>query len=324
MLTRRHIAALTGAAIFGRAARAQPRWSPSRSIRILVGAVPGGGNDTTTRILAPKLQALLGQPIVVENRPGGAGNIAAEATINAPPDGHTLVMGTIASLVMNPIMTRLTSDMTTDLTPIGRSVEVLNVVVVPPDRPWRDLRSLIEAARARPDALAYGSSGIGSGGHLAGALLDHRAGIRTVHVPYRGGGQLISDIISGKVDYSAATAATVLPHIEAGRLRALAVPAAQRTAMLPEVPTVAEAADLPGYAIPNWYAVMGPRALPEPIIARLSEALTEALHDPGTVAALMRHGLEPSPSTPAELLRFMREETARWTPILREAGASGN
>lgn len=322
MVPRRSLAALAGAAILGRSVRAQQPWSPSRSIRILVGAVPGGGNDTTTRILAPKLQALLGQPIVVENRPGGAGNIAAEATVNAPPDGHTLVMGTIASLVMNPIMTRLTYDMTTDLTPIGRSVEVLNVVVVPVDRPWRDLRSLIAAARARPETLAYGSSGIGSGGHLAGALLDHRAGIRTVHVPYRGGGQLITDIISGKVDYSAATATTVMSHIEAGRLRALAVPGAQRTAMLPEVPTVAEAADLPGYAIPNWYAVMGPRALPEPIIARLSEALTTALRDPEIAANLMRHGLEPSPSSPAELLRFMREETARWTPILREAGVN--
>lgn len=322
MVPRRSLAALAGVAILGGTVRAQQPWSPSRSIRILVGAVPGGGNDTTTRILAPKLQALLGQPIVVENRPGGAGNIAAEATVNAPPDGHTLVMGTIASLVMNPIMTRLTYDMTTDLTPIGRSVEVLNVVVVPVDRPWRDLRSLIAAARARPETLAYGSSGIGSGGHLAGALLDHRAGIRTVHVPYRGGGQLITDIISGKVDYSAATATTVMSHIEAGRLRALAVPGAQRTAMLPDVPTVAEAADLPGYAIPNWYAVMGPRALPEPIISRLSEALTAALRAPEITANLMRHGLEPSPSSPAELLRFMREETTRWTPILREAGVN--
>jgi tripartite-type tricarboxylate transporter receptor subunit TctC len=322
MLPRRHLSVLAGAAILGRAAQAQQSWSPSRSIRILVGAVPGGGNDTTTRILAPKLQALLGQPIVVENKPGGAGTIAAEATINAPPDGHTLVMGTIASLVMNPIISRLTYDTTSDLTPIGRSVEVLNVVVVPVDRPWRDLRALIAAARARPETLAYGSSGIGSGGHLAGALLDHRAGIRTVHVPYRGGGQLIADIISGKVDYSAGTATTVMSHIEAGRLRALAVPGAQRTAMLPDVPTVAEAADLPGYAIPNWYAVMGPRALPEPIIARLSEALTTALRDPEVVANLMRHGLEPSPSSPAELLRFMREETARWAPILREAGVN--
>lgn len=322
MVPRRSLAVLAGAAAFGSTVRAQQPWSPSRSIRILVGAVPGGGNDTTTRILAPKLQALLGQPIVVENKPGGAGTIAAEATINAAPDGHTLVMGTIASLVMNPIISRLTYDATSDLTPIGRSVEVLNVVVVPVDRPWRDLRALIAAARTRPETLAYGSSGIGSGGHLAGALLDHRAGIRTVHVPYRGGGQLIADIISGKVDYSAATATTVMSHIEAGRLRALAVPGAQRTTMLPDVPTVAEAADLPGYAIPNWYAVMAPRALPEPIIARLSEALTMALRDPEIAANLMRHGLEPSPSSPAELLRFMREETARWTPILREAGVN--
>ncbi|HEY4249675.1 MAG TPA: tripartite tricarboxylate transporter substrate binding protein [Roseomonas sp.] len=324
MLSRRHFAALTGAAAFGRAARAQTPWSPSRSIRILVGAAAGGGNDITTRTLAPKLQALLGQSIVVENRPGGAGNIASEATVIAPPDGATVMMGTIGSLVMNPIMTRLNFDMMTDLTPIGRSVEVLNVVVVPVDRPWRDLRSLIMAAQAQPETLTYGTSGVGSGGHLAGALLDHRAGIRTVHVPYRGGGQLITDIVSGKVDYSVATAATVMPFIETGRLRALAVPGAQRIAMLPEVPTVAEAADLPGYAIPNWYALMGPRALPQPIVARWSDALNEALRDPETAARLAQHGLEPAPSSPAELLRFMREETERWTPILREAGASAN
>jgi tripartite-type tricarboxylate transporter receptor subunit TctC len=324
MVPRRHLAALAGLAAFGKAARAQAPWSPSRSIRVLVGFAAGGGTDVTTRTMAPKLQALLGQPIVVENRPGGAGNIASEATVIAPPDGHSLMMGTIASLVMNPIMTRLAFDMTTDLTPIGRAVEVLNVLVVPPDRPWRDLASLIAAARARPDGIAYGSSGVGGAGHLAGALLDQRTGTRTVHVPYRGGGQLITDILSGKVDYSVATAATVLPHIEAGRLRALAVPGAARTALLPEVPTVAEAAGLPGYAIPNWYALMGPRALPEPIVARLSEAMLETLRDPETVANLTRHGLEPSPGGPAELLRQMREETARWAPILRDAGANAN
>ncbi|MES2712902.1 MAG: tripartite tricarboxylate transporter substrate binding protein [Pseudomonadota bacterium] len=324
MFTRRHFAGLAAGAALAHPALAQAPWSPTRPIRVLVGFTAGGGTDVTTRIVAAKMQALLGQPFVVENRPGGSGNIASEATVIAAPDGHTLMMGTIASLVMNPILSRLSFDMLTDLTPIGRSVDVTNLLVVPPDRPWRDLAALIAAARVRPDAIAYGSSGVGSAGHLAGLLLERQANIRTVHVPYRGGGQLISDILSGKVDYSVATAATVLPHIEAGRLRALGVPNKERSALAPTVPTVAEAANLPGYEIANWYALMGPRALPEPIIARLNAALVEALRDPEVAGGLSRHGLEPAPSTPAELARFMREETARWGPVLREAGATSN
>ncbi|MDB5314477.1 MAG: hypothetical protein JWO26_3962 [Rhodospirillales bacterium] len=328
MFTRRNFAGLAAAGLAAPAlihpGLAQPAWSPTRSIRVFVGAVAGGGTDITTRIVMAKMQALLGRPIVVENRPGGAGNIASEATVTAAPDGHTLMMGTIASLVMNPLLTRLTFDMMTDLTPIGRSVDVTNFLVVTADRPWRNLADLITAARVQPEAISYGSSGVGSAGHLAGALLEQRCGIRTVHVPYRGGGQLITDILSGKVDYSVATAATTLQHIEAGRLRALGVPSAARSALAPDVPTVAEAAGIPGYEIPNWYALLGPRALPEPIVTRLHAALVESLRDPEVAAALSRHGLEPVPSTGAELARFMREETARWGPILREAGANAN
>ena len=235
------------------------QWQPSRPIRILVGFAPGGGTDITTRTLTQKFQALLGQPIVVENRPGAGGNLASEATVNAPADGTALMMGTIASLVMNPLMVRLPFDVLTDLTAIGRSVEVTNVLVVPVDRPWRTLPDMIAAAKARPGTLSYGSSGVGGAGHLGGALLDSMAGIETIHVPYRGGGQLITDILSGKVDFSIATAATVLPHIEAGR-PARAGGALRRGVppLLPEVPTVAEAANLPGYEVANWYAHDGP------------------------------------------------------------------
>ena len=303
---------------------AQGVWNPQRPIRILVGFAPGGGTDITTRTLTNKLQALLGQPIIVENRPGAGGNLASEATVNSPSDGHTLMMGTIASLVLNPILSKLPFDVTTDLTPISRSVEVTNILVVPMDRPWRSLPELIAAARARPDQLTYGSSGVGSAGHLGGALLDSMAKISTVHVPYRGGGQLITDLISGKVDFSVATAATVLPQIEAGKLRALAVPLPQRSKLLPDTPTIAEAGPLPGYEVANWYALMGPRNLARPIVTRVNEALVESLRDPEIVAHLARHGLEAAPSTPEELAGFMRTETAKWTPIVRASGASIN
>jgi tripartite-type tricarboxylate transporter receptor subunit TctC len=234
------------------------------------------------------------------------------------------MMGTIASLVMNPIMTRLSFDVLTDLTTIGRSVEVTNFLVVAPEKPWRTLAELVAAAKARPGTLSYGSSGVGGAGHLGGALLDSMAGIETIHVPYRGGGQLITDILSGKVDFSIATAATVLPHIEAGRLRALAVPFARRSALLPDVPTVAEAANLPGYEVANWYAMMGPRALPRPIVDRVNAAMNEAMRDPEVASNLAKHGLEPAPSTPEELTGFIRAETAKWRPIIERAGANAN
>ena len=321
MISRRTLGASALAAL---ATPALAQWQPTRPIRILVGFAPGGGTDITTRTIGAKLQSLLGQPIVVENRPGAGGNLASEATVNAPNDGHALMMGTIASLVMNPIMARLPFDVLTDLTAIGRSVEVTNVLVVSPDRPWRSLSELIAAAKARPGTLSYGSSGVGGAGHLGGALLDSMAGIETIHVPYRGGGQLITDILSGKVDFSVATAATVLPHIEAGRLRALAVPFARRSALLPDVPTVAEAANLPGYEVANWYAMMGPRGLPRPVVDRVNAALNEAMRDPEVAANLGRHGLEPAPSTPEQLTGFIRAETAKWRPIIERAGASTN
>lgn len=321
MLTRRLLCTSTLAAF---ATPALAQWQPTRPIRILVGFAPGGGTDITTRTVSQKLQTLIGQPIVVENRPGAGGNVASEATVNAPNDGSTFMMGTISSLVMNPIMTRLSFDVLTDLTSIGRSVEVTNILVVPPDRPWRTLPELIAAAKARPDTLSYGSSGVGGAGHLGGALLDSMAGISTVHVPYRGGGQLITDILSGKVDYSIATAATVLPHIEAGRLRALAVPFARRSALLPDVPTVAEAANLPGYEVANWYGMMGPRGMARPIVERMNAALNESLRDPGVVTALAGHGLEPAPTTPEEFAEIIRAETAKWRPIIQRTGASAD
>jgi tripartite-type tricarboxylate transporter receptor subunit TctC len=321
MLTRRLLGTTALATL---AAPVLAQWQPTRPIRILVGFAPGGGTDITTRTLSAKFQALLGQPIVVENRPGAGGNLASEATVNAPADGTALMMGTIASLVMNPIMSRLPFDVMTDLTTIGRSVEVTNVLVVPPDRPWRTLPELIAAARARPGTLSYGSSGVGGAGHLGGALLDSMAGIETIHVPYRGGGQLITDILSGKVDFSIATAATVLPHIEASRLRALAVPFTRRSPLLPDVPTVAEAANLHGYEVANWYGLMGPRGLPRPIVDRMNAVLNEALRDPEVVANLAKHGLEPAPSTPEEFTAIIRAETEKWRPIIARAGASAN
>jgi tripartite-type tricarboxylate transporter receptor subunit TctC len=293
---------------------------PDRPIKITVGFAPGGSTDTVTRLMAPRLGALLGQPVVVDNRPGGSGNVATSTTVRAAPDGYNLLMGTISALAINPSMfTDLGFDPTTDLTPIGMAVDIQSVLVVPADRPWRSVADLVAAAKARPDTLSYSSSGIGGAGHLSGALLDHLAGIRTVHVAYRGGGPAMTDLVSGKIDYSFASAPNALPMIEAGRLRALAVPTEQRLPEMPQVPTVAET--LPGFSVANWYALVGPRGMPAPVVQKVSAALRAVLQDPEVQAMLVSHGATPTPSTPEELGQFIRTETAKWRPIVQATGA---
>jgi tripartite-type tricarboxylate transporter receptor subunit TctC len=324
MLRRRTLAALLPATLLARPALAQGQDYPNRPIRIVVGFAAGGGTDITTRTMLPKLQAALGNAnIVVDNRPGAGGNLATELVTRAAPDGYTLLMGTIGALAINPTIYRnLPFDPQADLTPISMSGNILNVLVVPADRPFRSIADLIAAAKARPDTVTYGSSGVGGAGHLAGALLDQMAGIRTVHVPYRGGGPLMTDLIGGKVDYAFSTAPTAVPQIESGRLRALAVPTPRRSQLLPNVPPVADT--LPGYDVANWYALLGPKGLPQPIVQRLNQAMREALADADVVHHLARHGVEPTPSSPAELAQFIRAETAKWAPIVRATGATAD
>jgi tripartite-type tricarboxylate transporter receptor subunit TctC len=292
---------------------------PSRPLRIIVPAVAAGGSDTSTRILIPRFAAELGQPVVADNRPGGSGTLANDLLAQAPADGHTLQMGTIGNLVVNPLIQRnLAIEPLRDFTHVSLAVQVTNLLVVPADRPWRDVPALVAAAKARPGTLAYGSSGVGSAGHLAGALLDQVAGIESVHVPYRGGGQLITDILSGKLDFAFATAATTLEHVETGRLRALAVPSAERSSLVPTLPTMAETG-VPGYSVLNWYALVGPRGLPPAITARLNAALSAALSDPEALRKLAAQGIEPLPSTPEAATEFLRAEVAKWRAVVQAA-----
>lgn len=322
MIDRRLLLGSTLAMPFIRPAAAQANW-PDRPIRMVVGFAAGGGTDITTRTMTPKMSEFLGQPIVVENRPGASGNIATEAVVRAAPDGYTFMMGTIAALAINPtLFPSLPFNPQTDLTPISMSGNILNILVCPIDRPWRTVADLIAAAKAKPDTLTYGSSGVGGSGHLGGAMFDQLAGIKTIHVPYRGGGPLSSDLAAGNVDFAFATASSTLPLVEGGRVRLLAVPTAQRTPLLPNAPTVAET--VPGYELANWNAVVGPKGLPQPIIERMNAATRAALSDARTAAELVKHGVEPTPSSPDELARFIREETAKWAPIVRASGATTN
>ena len=320
MLRRRHLLAAPVAIVAARAQAQQPNY-PGRPIRVVIGFAPSGSTDVVARIMSGKLQALLGQSIVVENRPGAGGNIATEQVSRAAADGYTLLLGTIGPLAINPTLYRnLSFDPMRDLTPISRVGTVLNVLTVPSDRPWRSVAELLAAARARPDTLTCATSGVGGAGHLANEQLNALAGVRTVHVPYRGGGALLADLVSGKVDYAFTTALNAAPQAQDGKLRLLAVPNARRSRLLPDVPTMAESG-LPGFEMMDWIAMMGPRGLPAPVVRVLSDAVRMTLTDPEMVAQLADRRVEAQPSTPEELTAFLRDETAKWAPIVRASGA---
>lgn len=292
---------------------------PDRAVRMLVGYTPGGAVDISARAFAPRMGDILGQPVVVENRPGAGSNIASEAAVRSPADGYTILLATIGALVVSPMVMRLTFDPQRDLIPVSMAVDLFNILVVPVDRPWRSTAELIAAAKAAPGQLSYGTSGIAGGPHLAGVLFDRMAGIETMPVHYRGGALIVTDLLSGRIDFAFATAPSVLPQIEAGKLRALAVPTLQRSRLLPDVPTVAESG-VPDFDVPGWYAVVAPRGTPEPVVAKLASAMRTALDDREVTATLNRNGLEPKPTTPAELAAAWQAERTKWTPIIRESG----
>jgi tripartite-type tricarboxylate transporter receptor subunit TctC len=312
---------LAGLALLPWATRALAQEYPSRPIRLLVGFAAGGSTDVFARAIAPRLQALLGQPVVIENRPGAGGNIATEATARSAPDGYTLLLGTIGPLAINPTLYgNLSFDPLKDLTPVSLVGEVPNVLAVPADRPFRSVADIIAAAKARPEALNFGSSGIGSAGHLAAEQLNLMAGIRTTHVPYRGGGALLPELIAGRVDYAFTTALNGIPQAEAGKLRILGVPNGKRVPLLPEIPTIAESG-LPGFDGVDWAAMMAPPGLPAPILAKLNAAMQSVLKEPELVAAMAARRLVLEASTPEALAEFLRQETARWAPVVRASGA---
>jgi tripartite-type tricarboxylate transporter receptor subunit TctC len=295
---------------------------PTKPVRILVGFAPGGGTDIMTRIVAPRLAEKLGQPVVVENRPGAGGNLATEAVARAPADGYTLLMGTIAALAVNPSLYKdLPFDPVADFTPISMGVSLANVVVVNSTLPVRSLPELIALARQQPGRITYASSGNGTAGHLSGALFESMADVRLLHVPYKSGGQAMNDLLGGQVNMSFAAAPGVMSQIKAGRIHALAVTTRARSPFLPDVPTVTEAAGIKGYESSNWYGLVGPAKLPRSVVDKLNEAMREALNDSAVREKLAQQGLEPTPSSPEEFAAFLRSELAKWAKVVRDTGS---
>ena len=313
-------AVLAPGALLPKPAAAQV-WAPSRPVRIVVPFSAGGSTDLTARILAGELSPRLGQPVVVENRPGASGNIAAEAVARATPDGHTLLLGTSTTIATNPaLFRRLPFDVAQDFAPVSLTAFIPNLLVCTPRLPVRDVPGLIAYGKANPGKLSYGSSGPGASQHLAGALLAQRAGIEMEHIPYRGGSLVVTDVIAGTVDICFAPLVEAIEHVRAGRLRALAVSTLQRVPGLPEVPTVAET--LPGFEIRLWNGVLAPAATPAAAVERISKDLVEVLRMPGVRAKLEEQGSEPAGNTPGEFAAFIREELPRWAELVRISGAT--
>jgi tripartite-type tricarboxylate transporter receptor subunit TctC len=319
-MRRRHLLIAVPALLAAPAVRAQSTGFPSRPIRLLVGFAPGGTTDIAARLIAPKIQAALGQSVVVENRAGAGGNIATEAVTRATADGHTLLLGTIGGLAVNPTLYgNLSFDPLTDLTAITRVAMILNVLAVPADRPWRNAAEVLTAARRAP--LTFGSSGVGGAGHLAGEQFNAIAGVRNTHVPYRGGGPLIADLITGQIDCAFTPASGARPQVEGGRVRMLAVTTAERSALLPELPPLAETPGLAGFDMQDWSTLMAPRGLPAPVLEALHRAARAALSDPEVVQALAQRQIQATPSSPEDCAAFIRSETAKWAPVVRASGA---
>ena len=296
---------------------------PTKPIRILVGFAAGGGTDVTTRVLAPRLAERMGQSVIVENRPGAAGNIATEAAVRAAPDGYTLLMGTIAALAVNPsLYGNLTFDPQKDLTPISLAVSLPNVIAVHPSVPAKSLTELVALAKAKPGDLNYSTSGAGSAGHLAGELFKSMLQVDFTHVPYKGGAPAMTDLVGGQVQMGFASATGAIPQIKSGKIRALAVTTVARSTSLPDVPTVEEAIGLKGYESNNWYGLVGPAKLPRPIVEKWHAAMIATLNEPEIKQKLLAQGLDASPSaTPEAFADYIRRETEVWSKVVKQTGA---
>jgi tripartite-type tricarboxylate transporter receptor subunit TctC len=300
---------------------AQPSY-PTRPITMVVGFAPGGGTDTVARIIATNLGESLGQQVIVDNKAGAGGNIATDYVAKAAPDGHTILLANVGSLTVAPhIVANLPYNPLRDLAPISMAVVFANVLVVHPSVPVNTLAEFVKLAREKPGTITYGSSGIGGAGHLAGELLKAMANVDIVHVPYKGGGPAMQGLLGEQVTSIFATPVSAGPHIKAGKIRAIATTGPKRAALLTEVPTVAESG-YPGYEAMNWYAYMAPAKTPKEIIERLNREIVKTLSAPETIAILQKQGLEPSPSSSAELAEYIKREYETWGKVVKQAGIS--
>jgi tripartite-type tricarboxylate transporter receptor subunit TctC len=304
----------------GLAAVADAQTYPSGPIRIIAPSPPGSPRDIRARWVADRLAALLGQPVIVENKAGAGGNIGMEAAAKSPPDGQTLVIVDLGTMAQNPhLYPRIGYDPLTAFIPVTRLVNGPLMMAVHPDVPARSIAELIELAKAKPGGLSYGSSGIGTPPHLAGELFKRMAGIDVVHVPYKGAAPAHTDLLGGRIAYTIDSLVMQMPAVRAGKLRALALTGSSRAEIAPDVPTVREAG-LANYEYSSWMGIAVPSGTPPFVVARLNKELVRALHEPEAKAWFLEQGGEVIGDDAAEFARVVRADYARWSRIIREAG----
>ena len=292
---------------------------PNKSIRLIVGFAPGGGTDIIARAMAPRLSELLGQQVVIENKAGASGTIGADLVAKASNDGYTLVMGhAIPNAIAPNVLSKIPYDAANDFSPITYIGFVPNVLAVHPSVPARTVAELVALAKSKPGILTYASSGIGSSQHLAGALFTKITGTQMIHIPYKGSGQAIGDLLAGQVSMNFDTMPPVLPHILANKLNALAISTRERMPQLPSVPTFSEVG-INGFDVTNWYAVMGPKGMARDVIAKIDEAVRKTLDDVSVKPKLEPQGvIYGGPRTPDEFAAFIKAELAKYARIAQE------
>jgi len=296
---------------------------PVKPVRLIVPYPPGGGNDTMARAIAAKLNEAWGQQIIIDNRAGANGIVACEIAASAAPDGYTLLIANVGTNAINPwLYKKLPYRPVDDYAPISMLGSVPNILVVHPSTPANSVSELIALAKARPGRLTYGSNGVGSSQHLAGVMFNTAFGLDIIHVPYKGTGPAVIDLISGQITMSFANALAVVPHVKANRLRALAVTSLKRSPAMPELPAIAELA--PGFSATSWWGIVAPARTPAAIVSAINRDIVNALATPAMKEQLDRQGVEPRPMAPAEFLAFMQSEYAKWGKVVKASGATAD
>ena len=293
---------------------------PTGTIRIVNGFAPGGGSDVAGRTVAEKLAQKWGKPVVVENKTGAQGNLAMAYVAKAAPDGYTLAVVPVGNAAVNPsLFKELPYDMK-EFAPVSQIAAINNVLVVAAKSPARSLKELVALGKAKDARFTYSSPGAGSQAHLAAELLARAVGIEMRHIPYRGLSPALTDVLNGEITMTFAQLSNAKQFIENGQLRALGVASLKRSPAMPDIPTIAEAGDLPGFAAVSWYALMAPANTPQPIIQKLSSEVARIVKMPDVTATLTALGAEPVGNTPEELAQIIAEDTARWAKVIKEAG----
>ena len=296
---------------------------PIKPIKLIVGFAPGGSADTSARVFQNKMSELLKQPVVIENRPGGGGNVALDALIKSPPDGYTIMFCTMGALSVNQFLTKQSYDPLAEIAPLSLGTVFTNVLVVPTSSDIKTLADYVRKGKNDKPLVSFGSAGIGTVGHLSGEMLKLLAGLSTQHIAYRSGGLATNDVLAGTVSSIFASPPESLVHIEAGKLRPIATTGLQRMEALPNVPTVAESG-YPGFEAINWSAFVAPRNTPPHVLRQLNAAIVATLSDSDIQARMKKIGLETMPSTPEETANYIRREANKWGKLIKETGIKAN